>query len=727
MLRQFELVERVKTYDPNADEDALDRAYVYAVKKHGSQLRASGDPYFSHPVEVAGILTNFKLDAASIITGLLHDVVEDTGTSLDEIRELFGDEVATLVDGVTKLSRIELRSSSAANKQAENFRKFVVAMSTDIRVLLIKLADRLHNMRTLEFIKSEDKRRRIALETAEIYAPLSGRIGMQEIKTELDDLAFEQLHPDSRTSIIARLEYLRTKGGDIVPNTINKIKETLKESGIDCIVHGREKTPYSIWQKMQNQNINFEQVADIIAFRIIVKTVEECYLALGAIHTKYTSVGNDKIKDYISGPKPNGYQSLHTTVIGPFREPIEVQIRTEEMHEISEKGVAAHWVYKQGNSKNKEDKKQFRWLRELLEILEHASDPEEFLENTKLEMFHEQVFCFTPNGDLITLPKGSTPVDFAYAVHSQVGNRCVGAKINGIIANLRTDLQNGDQVEILTSKQQKPSPEWETFVVTGKAKANIKKFTRAAKRSNYIDQGRQNIYRAFRKASKEYSDKLLKDVPQKFNLETIDDLFASIGEGSTTANEVINQLFPEEKPSRVSRVMEQIKRVSTSKRFLRKKKKSEHHDSVPISGVMTGMSIHLAKCCHPIPGDKIAGIITTGKGVTIHAIDCPILERFKDAPERWLDVQWKKTTEETFLTCRLKVILENALDSIPVLSTIIAQNEGNITNIIFGNSGDLDYHEVSIDIEVQNTQHLSTIIAALRAETLVNSVERIRK
>lgn len=726
MLRQFELVERVKAYDPNTDEDALDRAYVYAVKKHGSQLRASGDPYFSHPVEVAGILTKFKLDTASIITGLLHDVVEDTDTPLDEIKDLFGEEVAILVDGVTKLSRIELRSSQ--NKQAENFRKFVVAMSTDIRVLLIKLADRLHNMRTLHFIDSEDKRRRIALETAEIYAPLAGRIGMQEIKAELDDLAFEQLHPDSRTSILARLEYLRTKGGDIVPRTLEKIKETIKESGIDCVVHGREKSPYSIWQKMQNQNINFEQIADIIAFRIIVKTVEECYLALGAIHAKYTSVGNDKIKDYISAPKPNGYQSLHTTVIGPYREPIEIQIRTEEMHEISEKGVAAHWVYKQGDgTKIQEDKKQYKWLRELLEILEHATDPEDFLENTKLEMFHEQVFCFTPNGDLITLPKGSTPVDFAYAVHSQVGNRCVGAKINGIIANLRTHLKNGDQVEILTSKQQKPSPEWETFVVTGKAKANIKKFTRIAQRTNFIDQGRQNVYRAFRKASEEYSDKKLKDIPAKFKLETIDDLFAAIGEGAITANEVMNELFPQQKPSRVSRVMEQIKKVGKNKAFLKKKKKRDTSDNIPISGVMTGMSIHLAKCCHPIPGDKIAGIITTGKGVTIHAIDCPILERFKDAPERWLDVQWKKTTEETFLTCKLKVILENTMDSIAVLSTIIAQNEGNITNISFGNHKDKDYHDISIDIEVQNTQHLSTIIANLRAESIINSVERIRK
>lgn len=431
MLRQYELVDLVKSYDPDADEDALNRAYVFAMKKHGAQLRTSGDPYYSHPVEVAGILTKFKLDSVSIIAGLLHDTVEDTDTTVEEVRELFGDQVAQIVDGLTKLAKIEQKSAN--NKQAENFRKLLLAMSEDIRVLLIKLADRLHNMRTLHFCAPE-KRARIARETLDIYAPLAERIGMQEVKSELEEIAFAELHKEAHDSIVARLNFLREKDSNLVPKIIEQLQKDMEENGIKAVVSGREKTPYSIWRKMQQKNASFEQLSDIMAFRIIVDDVATCYQALGIVHSKYHMVPR-RFKDYISTPKPNGYQSIHTGVIGPENTRIEIQIRTHEMHEIGEKGVAAHWAYKQGQ---KAEGKNFRWIRELLEILEQASNPEEFLENTKLEMYNDQVFCFTPKGDLIGLPVNSTPVDFAYAVHSSVGDTCVGAKINGEIRPLRT-------------------------------------------------------------------------------------------------------------------------------------------------------------------------------------------------------------------------------------------------------------------------------------------------
>ena len=484
MLRQYELVELVKSYDPDADEDALNRAYVFAMKKHGAQLRESGDPYYSHPIEVAGILTKFKLDSASISAALLHDTVEDTDTTVEEVRQLFGDQVASLVDGLTKLAMIELKSTNS--KQAENFRKLLLAMSDDVRVLLIKLADRLHNMRTLHFCKPE-KRQRIARETLDIYAPLAERIGMQEIKSELEEIAFAELHKEAHDSIVARLNFLREKDNNIIPKIISQLEKDMSDNDIKAVITGREKTPYSIWRKMQQKNASFEQLSDIMAFRICVDDIGTCYQALGVIHSKYHMIPR-RFKDYISTPKPNGYKSIHTGVIGPENTRIEIQIRTHEMHEIAEKGIAAHWAYKQGQ---KVEGRNFRWIRELLEILEQAQNPEEFMENTKLEMYNDQVFCFTPKGDLIGLPVNSTPVDFAYAIHSSVGDTCVGAKINGEIRPLRTILQNGDQVEVLTSKAQHPSTEWERFVVTGKAKAAIRRYVRAHKRDQFITLGQE--------------------------------------------------------------------------------------------------------------------------------------------------------------------------------------------------------------------------------------------
>src|SRR6185437_16119742 len=539
IMRQFELVERVKSYDPNVDEDALNRAYVFSTKAHGSQLRASGDPYFSHPVAVAGILSSMKLDGASIITGLLHDTVEDTLATLEDIEKLFGPEIARLVDGVTKLSRLELQSDQT--RQAENFRKLVLAMSEDIRVLLVKLADRLHNMRTLRFIKDADKRRRIARETMEIYAPLAERIGMHEMKDELEDLAFGELYPEAREGIKTRLAFLKDKGGDIVARVLRELTQTLKEGGVDAELSGREKSPYSIWRKMQRKNVGFEQLSDIMAFRVVVDDIGACYHALGVVHSKYPVVPG-RFKDYISTPKANNYRSLHTGVIGPERQRVELQIRTREMHEVAELGVAAHWVYKQSAQQATEGR-QYRWLRELLDILEHASDPQEFLEHTKLEMFQDQVFCFTPKGDLIELPRGSTPVDFAYAVHTEVGNTCVGAKVNGRIVPLRTKLENGDQVEIVTSSAQKPSPEWEGFVVTGKARAHIRRRVRQDARSEYIKLGREILDKSFGKEGLELTDKGLKGVIEKFSADSIEDLYAKTGEGRIVGREVLLAVY----------------------------------------------------------------------------------------------------------------------------------------------------------------------------------------
>ena len=491
MLRQYELVDRVLGYDPKADEALINRAYVYAMKQHGSQMRASGDPYFSHPIEVAGILTELKLDTATIVTALLHDTMEDTGSTMDELTKLFGSQVAGLVDGVTKLTRLEL--TSERSKQAENFRKFLLAMSNDIRVLLVKLADRLHNMRTLHFIDSADKRQRIAQETMEIYAPLAGRMGIQEIREELEDLAFKELNPEAREALLRRLNEFREESGDTVRQIAAEIEAKLKEEGLAAEVIGREKRPYSMWRKMERRGISLEQLSDIYGFRVVVDEVPDCYRAIGILHTSWPMVPG-RFKDYISTPKNNGYRSVHTTMIGPQKKRAEVQVRTRKMHEIAEYGIAAHWLYKDGpvdSEASGEFAATFSWLRQLIEMLEHGGTPEEFMEHTKLQMFSDQVFCFTPNGMLITLPRGATPIDFAYAVHTEVGDTCVGCKINGRHMPLRTRLENGDEVEIIRSQVQRPSPAWEAFVATGKARSAIRRSIRAAKQVEFSRLGRQ--------------------------------------------------------------------------------------------------------------------------------------------------------------------------------------------------------------------------------------------
>jgi GTP diphosphokinase / guanosine-3',5'-bis(diphosphate) 3'-diphosphatase len=717
IMRQYELVERVKSYDPGADENLLNRAYVFAMKAHGAQVRASGDPYFSHPVEVAGILAALRLDSASIATGLLHDTVEDTGATIADLERLFGPEIARLVDGVTKLNKLDLQS--AHTEQAENFRKLLLAMSEDIRVLLVKLADRLHNMRTLQFIDNVDKRRRIASETMEIYAPLAERIGMQGLKDELDDLAFAALWHDARQSVLSRLHQLRQHDSNLIERIVDELSATLHDAGLEAKVYGREKSPLSIWHKMKRKNISFEQLSDIMAFRITVDSVPDCYAALGVIHGRYAMVP-ERFKDFISTPKPNGYRSLHTTIFGPERRRIEVQIRTTEMHEVAELGVAAHWAYKQSGRLT--DGRRYRWVRGLLEILEHASGPEEFLEHTKLEMFQDQVFCFTPRGDLIALPQGATPVDFAYAVHSEVGDATVGAKVNGRLVPLRTKLSHGDQVEIITSKGAAPSAAWERFVVTGKARSRIRRYLRSRRRNDYIAHGRELLQRAAHKERLKVGDKRLEPVLVGFQHKTVDDLLAAIGEGSLGPRLVLEAMRRgEEPPSRPEPVPGKVVPL----RRLRPAPAATGWEN-RVQGLLPGLAVAFARCCHPIPGDPIVGVVRTGRGITIHRSDCAMLARSAaEEEDRCLDLGWNQLAAGVKATTRLQVMTLNQPGSLGSLSTVIGREGGNITDLRFGAKSD-DLYEIVLDVEVDDRDHMDRIMAGLRASPVVTAVERMQ-
>lgn len=720
MLEKEELISRIAGYNPNADKSLIGKAYDFGREKHEGQVRKSGDPYFSHPIQVAILLAEMKMDTASICAALLHDTVEDTDATMEDIENLFGNEIAKLTDGITKLARIKFQS--AQEKQAENFRKLVLAMSDDIRVLLVKLADRLHNMRTINYIPKEDKRKRIALETIEIYAPLAERIGIHKIKEELEDICFEVLNHEARESIITRLNYLRAEGGEaIVKNIISELKSKVKEAEIQAEIYGREKTKYSIWRKMQRKNISFEQLSDIMAFRIIVENIQECYHALGVIHSLYPTVPG-RFKDFVSLPKPNGYRSLHTTVIGPENHRIEIQIRTKEMHEESELGVAAHWLYKQKDSKS--DTKQYRWLRELMDIVDQAQRPEEVLENTKLELYQDQVFCFTPNGDLISLPKGATPIDFAYAVHSKLGDTTIGAKVNRRIVPLNTQLSNGDQVEISTSKNQTPSPNWERFVVTGKAKTRIRRFIRMQQQEEYLNLGKAMLHKIFKQESCDFHEKLFtQDFCRKFNSENCDLLFVGIGSGNISSREVFFTMHPECRETKEPELIN-IEDIIGNREAKFSQKKKGKRQPMPIKGLIPGMALHFARCCHPLPGDKIVGIVTTGKGVTIHTVDCETLESFADTPERWLDISWDDGEDAPEVHIgRLMVTISNTPGALAALTTIIGKGAGNITNLKITNRS-VDFWEMFIDVYVRDSEHLEEIVASMRASQYIISVKR---
>jgi guanosine-3',5'-bis(diphosphate) 3'-pyrophosphohydrolase len=714
VIRQFELVDMVKAYDPDIDEMRLNRAYVFSMKAHGTQLRASGDPYFSHPLEVAGILTGMQLDCDTIVTALLHDTIEDTVATYEQIEELFGTDIAKMVDGVTKLS--ELEYTSETSKQAENFRKFLLAMSNDIRVLLVKLADRLHNMRTLHFIKNPEKRARISRETLDIYAPLAERIGMQELMNELEDLAFPHVYPEAHESIMKRLDYLYANTENVRDEVIRELEKIFALNYLDAEVIGRRKQPYSIWKKITYRNVSLENQADLFAFRVIVDDIEDCYKALGIIHKTWQAVPG-LLKDYISMPKPNGYQSIHTVVIGPQRKRIEVQIRSTEMDVIAEKGVAAHWHYKNSEA-SKTDGIHYRWLQDLLEILEHAADPEEFLEHTKIAMYQHQVFCFTPKGELINLPAGSTVVDFAYAVHTMVGDRCVGGKVNGEPAQLKRRLANGDQVEILTSDAQKPHESWADFVVTGKAKAAIRKYTRQQQKNEYIALGEEILKHSFEHENREYNVKAISSAAEKLNLKDgAKSVFEMVGSGEISDRTVLEIVFPSLKNKKDTKKSGPIV-VDT------KRSHKGGDNQLPIKGLTPGLPVHISKCCHPLPGDRIVGIVSEGKGVMVHTIDCDALDVYTEAPEAWLDLSWHppENSAEIFIG-RVNVVLKHVPGALASILSIIAQDDGNVSNVKFRERS-ADVFRIELDLEVRDAKHLTDLISALRASKYVDSAER---
>ncbi|MEA2738510.1 MAG: diphosphokinase / guanosine-3,5-bis(diphosphate) 3-diphosphatase, partial [Acetobacteraceae bacterium] len=683
------------------------------------------DPYFSHPVAVADILAGYRLDVASIATALLHDVVEDTTCKLSEIESRFGKEIAGLVDGVTKLTRLELQSDRT--KQAENFRKLVLAMSRDIRVLLVKLADRLHNMRTLHFVRDPERRKRIARETMEIYAPLAERIGMDAVKTELQTLAFTQLEPEAYATILARLNFLRGQGADVIDDVRRELIQVCRQEGVEPIeIMGREKSPFSIWEKMHRRNVAFEQLSDIMAFRIVVQTKADCYAALGAVHSAYPVIAG-RFKDYISTPKSNGYQSLHTgvTLRQPRNQKIEVQIRTAEMNDVAENGVASHWVYKAPDKKvDGTDVQRFRWVQDLLEILDDSAAPDEFLENTKLELYADQVFCFTPKGQLIQLPRGATPVDFAYAVHSQVGDTCVGAKVNGRLMPLRHHLENGDQVEIMTARGGTPSPQWDRFVVTGKARARIRRFIHQEQRQQSRDAGRVELTKAFRQAGVDGSEKALEPALKALKVATADDLYIAVGNGNLVAKDVVHAAYPElRQASRAPRMIPPM--------LPRGRLPARHDHDMPVTGLVPGMAFTFAGCCHPVPGDEIVGIVTTGKGVTIHGRECQTLTAFAATPERFIDVEWNYETvgksggpaKGSGHTARISAIAANEQGALADISNAVAKQEGAIANLKIVNRQQ-DFMEVLIDVEVRDLAHLSKVIVGLRGLKAIKGVER---
>ena len=715
MIRQYELIERIRAYDPDADEMLINRAYVYAMAQHGNQVRASGDPYISHPLEVAGLLADIKLDSASIITALLHDTVEDTDATLADIRRMFGSEVSRLVDGVTKLSRIE--SQSSRTRQAENLRKLVLAMSQDIRVLLVKLADRLHNMRTLHFVSGEEKRRRIAAETLDIYVPLAERIGMQDWKEDLEDRAFAVLQPDARANIVQRLELLDRERGDQVRRIIEALSQTLREADVEAEVTGRRKRPHSIWTKMQRKHVSLEQVSDIMAFRVVVETVMHCYEALGHLHAAYRAVP-EQFKDYLSNPKENGYRSLHTVLIGPNGHRIEVQIRNREMHEFAENGAAAHWLYKQEGGGV--DGRQYEWVQQFLDILESASSPEEFLSHTKMQLFPDQVFCFTPKGDLKALPAGATLVDFAYAIHSEVGDHCAGGRVNGRQVPLRTELTNGDRVEIVTANSLRVTPEWDRFVVTGKAKAHVRRHVRLRRREEFIKLGRQLLDSEMRETGHAWRERQLAPIAVRRELDSPESLLAAIGDGRVPAREVVRELYPEAPLDADTETVVSIERA--------RRRRGERPRPLLIRGVIPGLATHFARCCHPIPGDRIVGIITTGKGVTVHTDECLTLESFSHTPERWIELDWEDEPEQERPghVGRMRLTAVNKPGTLAHVASLIAGNQANISNLKFVNRQP-DFFDILIDVEVNDTRHLNDIMAALSARPEIASVKRARR
>lgn len=699
------IIERMRGYNPAIDVERLGRAFAFGRDAHDGQMRASGEPYFTHPIAVANILIDMRLDEDTVITALLHDTVEDCDVTLSTLDQQFGGDVPQLVDGVTKLSRIAIQSSPSS-AQAENFRKLLLAMSEDVRVLLVKLADRTHNMRTLSFIKKPDKQQRIARETMDIFAPLAERIGLTRIQQELEDNAFAVLNGEMRQSIINRLDFLTSEAEITIPTIAVELQDTLSRIGLECSVSGRMKSAYSIWRKMQNKAVTMDQLADIMAFRVLVPGTADCYAALGQLHQNYPTVMG-RFKDYISTPKRNGYQSLHTGVLGPQNHRIEVQIRTPEMHEVAEHGVAAHWIYKETRSRS--NSISVRWIQELVGILDEEAGADEFLEHTKLDLYRDQVFCFTPRGDLISLPRGATAVDFAYAVHTKIGETCNGVRINGKARQLATELENGDQIEILTAEDAKPKAEWEGFVQTARAKSAIRRFQRAQRVTEFSRIGKTLIEKTFREYGKPFRSRTLERSLAAFGLTRVDEVFALVGEDRLSPLRVLEKMHPD--------VI--IKEKADDDR---RQKRAGRQPQLKISGDDAGVAVTIARCCHPLPGEAIVGIFTTGKGVTVHKVGCTTLSKFTDMPELWLDVSWESGSLR-MVNGRLITVLSNEPGSLASLATVISQQGGNISNINLTDRTP-DFFKFELDLEVKDVEHMRAIIAVLSANKYVESVAR---
>ena len=748
MMRQYELVDRVLKYDPSANEALLNRAYVYAMKAHGNQKRASGDPYFSHPLEVAAILTEFKLDDATIVAALLHDVIEDTDVTRAEIDQMFGKEIGALVEGLTKIKKLDLVTKKA--EQAENFRKLLVAISSDIRVLLIKLADRLHNMRTLEHMRPES-RRRVSEETLEIYAPLAGRMGMQTMRDELEALAFRWGYPEAYKTVVDKLAEIHSKNAGLVEEIVAALKSKLAGAGLAAEVYGREKKPFSIWRKMENRQISLEQLSDIYGFRIVVDSLDACYRALGIVHSAWRAVPG-RFKDYISTPKQNNYQSLHTTIVGPRHQRVELQIRTDMMHQIADYGVAAHALYKDqtsqpdgavaanGGARSAPLKENpYIWLRRLVDTLLEGDNPEEFLEHTKLELFQDQVFCFTPKGRLIALPRGATPIDFAYAVHTDIGNWCVGAVINGRQMPLTTELRNGDEVEVLVAKGQTPPAAWERIAITGKARSSIRRAARDALRKQYSELGRRLLVSAFRRVGQDYSDEKLKKGLPRLSQKSVEEVHATVGRGELPVKDVIRAVVPEaelteeaakpRKKSRRERTQGEEGWFNLAKVIGLKFRWPGSGTSdakpvqlLPIRGLRSDLPVHFEEG-GAVPGDRIVGVLSEGGGISIFQIHSPRLKEFEH--EKWIDVTWDIDPDkpERF-PAKIVVTALNEPGSLAQIAQVIGEADGNIDNVRMVRRAP-DFTEMQIEVEVWDLDHLTQIIGGLKGKAVVSSVERV--
>ncbi|MEM8773576.1 MAG: bifunctional (p)ppGpp synthetase/guanosine-3',5'-bis(diphosphate) 3'-pyrophosphohydrolase [Pseudomonadota bacterium] len=694
------LIAQVRSYNPKTDENLLRSAFMFGERMHDGQFRQSGEPYFTHPVAVAEILGQQRLDDATLVTALLHDTIEDTRASYDIVAGQFGDEIANLVEGVTKLTNLQL--SSSETQQAENFRKLFMAMSKDMRVILVKLADRLHNMRTIRAMKPE-KQVKKARETMDIFAPLAGRIGMQSIREELEDLAFRVLNPEGRASIMRRFITLQREAGDVIERITNDMRHELDKAGIKAEILGRAKKPYSIWRKMQEKEMGFSRLSDIYGFRVVTETEEECYRVLGVIHRRWRSVPG-RFKDYISQPKSNGYRSLHTTVSGRDGKLVEVQMRTRQMHEVAETGVAAHWSYRDGvRAKNPFAVDPAKWIASLTEHFDVEDDHGEFLEAVKLEMYADQVFCFTPKGDVVKLPRGATPIDFAYAIHTRIGHACVGAKVDGMRVPLWTRIKNGQSVEVITAGGQTPQTTWLDIATTGKARTAIRRGLREIDRDRFVKLGRELARAAFEHVGKKPTDKALERAAKTLRIKSRDEMLAQLGSAEITTQQVLQAVYPDVAPVKGNEVRRER----------------------AVIGLAPDQRFDRAPCCQPLPGERIVGITYRGKGVVVHAIDCDSLQAYERQPERWLDLRWQEGTHQAVYVATLDVTIGNDAGVLGRVCTLVGEREANISNLSFLDRKP-DFFRLLIDVELRDAEHLHSVISVLDAESDVAAVERYR-